>query len=160
MLVALECGGAGGAEDEVAVAVARGVPVPAAGAGADCAGAGFASGEGEGGGALTSRPRLTSQRDSCLTSGLGGASQVAGGVGLDGGAHEGAEGGAFGFGAGLGGVPDVVFDPGCPLGCWHRFIIPRQGPGGPWMNLTVAGLADDRADMAAWPERPAITRSD
>ena len=29
------------------------------------------------------------------------------------------EGCPFGFGLGLGRVPDVVFFPGRPLGCWH-----------------------------------------
>jgi hypothetical protein len=88
-------------------------------------------GDGDRRGGVTSRlagaARLTSHLPGWLTGGLGGASQLAVGVALDRGPHQGTERGTFGLGPGLGRVPDLVFDPGGPLRCWHMPIIPCQG---------------------------------
>jgi hypothetical protein len=93
-------------------------------------------GDGDDGGGLTSR--------------FGAASQVAAGVAPDGGPHESGEGGAFGFGPFLGGVPDLVFDPGGPLRCGHTtpfegLRVPRATPG----NVSIIPCQRLRAGRGA-----------
>ena len=106
---------------------------------------------------LTSRARTTSQLGGYLTGGLSAASQCAGGVALDGGAHQGAEGCAFGYRPGLGGVPDVVFDPGCPLWCGHTGSLRSGFDEYPILVrlATYSGMAGRFARRASAPRRVA-----
>jgi len=48
---------------------------------------------------------------------------------LDGGTHQGAEGCSLGLRPGLGGIPNVVLDPGCPLRCGHTGSLRKDRRG-------------------------------
>jgi hypothetical protein len=86
--------------------------------------------------------------------------RLAGGVALDGGAHQGGEGCALGLRTGLGGVSDVILDPGCPLRCWHMSIIPRQRPYAEYNALVRSANNDPLVAEAGDNLDPAAERSD